>query len=263
MSDDKDTARPQVGDRVVIENDSERFESDVSIRYFEEELRQRGVDTELRWCNGAVTGERGSVVAVFAHMKRSDHALVVVVNVDGRGLIAISSRGVALKMYCGLRVQLLPRLSLEMKAWRASGRLAFINATTVPVEDVSRCVGVTEACVPHPQRRGQFVWLVLLDDAENVFTIAHAIDMVQFDPSRQQKRCRPPRQLLTMVPSTSSRGGSSNFEFRGAGSKAIRTAVEADDECVLRLVQQVQETDESFYLHKYFSATSDEGLFYQ
>lgn len=251
---------PQVGDRVVVDMDAQRFEGPANAAYFEEELEARGFVRPLLWCVGCVTNERGHIVAKFPHAKRRDEMMVFIVNVDGKGLIAIAAEGLKLRLWCGATVQVLPRHTVEMKGWRSAALPLFSTVTKVPADTVERCLGVAEACLPHPQGKHQFVWLVRLVDAENVFTLAHSIDLRPWrDTDHLRKHAR---QIVTMVPATShKRPVCASFAFQGVGAAAMVMSVDTDDDFLERHISHVAALD-SPYLQRYFLAASDDNFDY-
>lgn len=253
---------PQVGDRVVIDVDAQRFDGPANIAYLSEELRERGHTTSFNWCIGSTFNERGHVIAKFPHAKRGDKMLVYVVLVDGKGVIAIAAEGLKLRLWCGAKVQILPRHTLELKNWRAAALKLFGDVITVPAGDVERCVGVTEACVPHPQGNNQFVWLVRLIDAENVFTLAHSIDLRPWRDTDHQTR-KHARQFVTMVPASSSlRPACASFAFRGVGAAAMTLSVDTDDGFLERHIANAFPMESTTYLQRYFLPAADDTFEY-
>lgn len=253
---------PQVGDRVVVDVDAERFEGPFNVAYFEEELEARGLRKPFEWCLGCTTNERGHIIARFPHRKRNDQMLVFVVNVDGRGIIAISAKGIKARLWCGAKVQVIPRVSRDMRLWRAAALCLFKSVTTVPADDVARCVGITEACLPHPHAKYQFVWLVKLVDAENVYTLAHSIDLRPWTESKR-RNVKHARQLVVMVPASSHlRPMSASFAFQGVGSAAMTLSVDTDDGFLRRQLTNPCSLDNTPYLQKFFLPVSDENVDY-
>jgi hypothetical protein len=253
---------PQVGDRVVVKIDAQRFEGPANLAYFEEELLARGYPKLPQWCVGCVTNERGHILAKFPHTKRKDEMTVFIVNVDGKGLIAIAAEGLKLRLWCGATVQLLPRHTVEMKGWRSAALTLFSGVTTVPADTVERCVGVTEACLPHPQGKSQFVWLVRLVDAENVFTLAHSVDLRPWTHSDRQGR-KHMRQIVAMVPASShTRPACASFTFQGVGAAAMSISVDTDDSFLERHISHIASLECTPYLQRYFLAAPDDNFDY-
>jgi hypothetical protein len=256
------TVAPQVGDRVIVDVDAESFEGPHNLAYFEGQLQQRGFSKPFDWCIGSVSHARGHVVARFPHEKRRDQMPVFIVNVDGKGLVAMAAQGLKLRVWCGANVLILPRASIEMRSWRTAALSLFAGVAIVPADSVARCVGVAEACVPHPSCKYQFAWLVRLVDADDVFTVAHSIDLRPWSASKTP-HTKNPRQLVTMIPASSAlRPLSASFPFQGVGASAMMLSADTDDDFVERQLKTRAPLEGTPYLQHFFLAAPDDNTDY-
>lgn len=180
---------PTRGDRVIIRNEAERFESTESVTYFAEELKALGFESETTsrtWWRGYVgSNVHGNVVACFPHRHRPDHRMVAILFVDDKGLIGISREGIKRRISCGMTCRLVPFLAEKFVIWRSTARSLFDGVILIPPQTLSAGVLVeTVETAPHPNFKCHFVWLVRIlptgggrGEDEEIYSWCHPADL--------------------------------------------------------------------------------------
>lgn len=247
-----------------IRNDTHRFDWS---EYLEQEFSRRC--PELAQVLPRTTAPlndasriRGYLLCAFPNVHRPDQRLVLVVNVDNRGVIAIAKEGVEARLMLGSHVCVAPRMEGGFDSWRkvAEDSLATMTASSSSSTSSALClsasdaealrliaasgklihsskirneVGVCLKALPHPKAKGQFFWLVQL--AKGQCYVAHVADVIPINAAAEARLQRVQR-CPTMVPSTSSSSSSllsvtdPQWEaVRGIGAtEFVRTAVAND-----------------------------------